>query len=241
MQQWIPLVFRFRLPTGSQQVELVANGVGAKVSFQVLGPTTEVAFVEELIHQHFGSLTVAPPELFQFLQQDRWVKESFLPPELLSGDLKANGTDDRRVTFQQQPLGSKLVEAGILEQSELDQLLIDYQPFAEQQRFGEFLRLNLKVSAEVMEFILNPAYYQDAGFNQKRLGERLRDLGLIDAEALDTALEQQQKSGGLLGVILARQGALSPVAARFFANVQLNGQGGIDYDNPEDEDVGLQR
>ena len=225
-------MFRFRLPTGSQQVELIANGVGAKLSFQVLGPTTEVAFVEELIQQHFGSLNIAPRELFQFLQQDSWVQEAFLTPELLSGDLVSSSKNEPPVTFQKQPLGAKLVEAGILEQSELDQLLLDYQPFAEQQRFGEFLRLNFKVTAEVMEFLLNPLCYQDAGFNQKRLGERLRDLGIINDEALDKALEQQQKSGGLLGEILAQQGELSPVAARFFSKVQLDGQGGIDYDTP---------
>lgn len=240
MRQWIQIVFRFRLPTGSQQVELIANGVGAKLSFQVIGPTTEVAFVEELIQQHFGSLNVVPRELFQFLQQDSWVKEAFLPPELLSGDLVNNSMRDP-VSFQKQPLGAKLVEAGILEQSELDQLLLDYQPFAEQQRFGEFLRLNFKVTAEVMEFLLNPLCYEDGGFNQKRLGERLRDLGLIDDAALEKALEQQQKSGGLLGEILARQGELSPVAARFFSKVKLDGQGGIDYDTPSGQDAGVQR
>ena len=112
----------------------------------------------------------------------------------------------------------------------MDQLLIDYQPFAEQQRFGEFLRLNLKVSAEVMEFLLNPRQYEESGFNQKRLGERLRDLGLIDDAMLESALEQQQARGGRLGEILARQGSLSPIAARFFSKVQLNVEGGIDYD-----------
>ena len=223
-------MYRFRLPTGSQQVELVANGAGSRLSFQVLGPTTEVAFVEELIRQHFGSLTVAPAELFAFLQQDTWIKEAFRAPEHLSGDLNATGAAGSEVTFGKQPLGTKLVEAGILEQSELDQLLIDYQPFAEQQRFGEFLRLNLKVSAEVMEFLLNPRQYEESGFNQKRLGERLRDLGLIDDAMLESALEQQQARGGRLGEILARQGSLSPIAARFFSKVQLNVEGGIDYD-----------
>ncbi len=234
-------MFRFRLPTGSQQVELIANGVGAKLSFQVLGPSTEVAFVEELIQQHFGSLNVAPKELFQFLQQDPWVKEAFLTPELLSGDLVSSSVNELPVTFQKQPLGAKLVEAGILKPSELDQLLIDYQPFAKQQRFGEFLRLNFKVSAEVMEFLLNPLGYQNAGFNQKRLGERLRDLGLIDDVALEKALERQRESGGLLGQILARQGDLSPVAARFFSNVQLDDEGGIDYETISNQDAGVQR
>ena len=233
-------MFRFRLPTGSQQVELVANGVGDKLSFQVLGPSTEVAFVEELIRQHFGSLNVAPRELFQFLQQDSWVKDAFLPPEHLCGDL-VNSMSELPVAFHEQPLGAKLVEAGILEQSELDQLLLDYQPFAEQQRFGEFLRLNFKVTEEVMEFLLNPLCYQDAGFNQKRLGERLRDLGLIDDAALDKALDQQQKSGGLLGEILAQQGELSPVAAHFFSKVQLDDKGGINYDIPSGHDAGMQR
>ena len=221
-------MFRLRLPADRYQVELVANGFGPELTFQVLGPTTEVAYVEELIISHFGSLTVLPRKLFDFLQADPWIAEIFKNPVLLSGDLDA--IDVRHASaFSQQPLGEKLVEIGVLDQSELDQLLADYQPHAEQQRFGEFLRLNLRISEPMLRFLLDPTFFQQQGFNQKRLGERLLELGLIDQSSLDLALSHQKRHGGLLGEILAQQGALSPVAARFFSRLYFDSVGDIQF------------
>ena len=220
-------MIQLRLPTESHHVDLVANDMAANVSFQVLGPNTEVAFVEELICQKFGSLKVSPSQLFDFLQTDAWVNDMFGPVALLRGDLNSNADQRKKNRFQDQPLGIKLVEAGLLSPQELDQLLIDYQPFAQQQRFGEFLRLNLAVSAEVIDFLLNPSASFEDGFNEKRLGERLVELGLISASILDQALEQQKTSGQRLGEILNEAGALSPQAAKFFSDVHVDQAGVI--------------
>lgn len=221
-------MFRFRLPADRYQVELVANGIGPELTFQVLGPTTEVAYVEELIISHFGSLTVLPKNLFVFLQNDPWILEIFKNPVVLSGDLDA--IDVRQVSvFNQQPLGEKLVEIGVLDQAELNQLLADYQPYAGQQRFGEFLRLNLRISEPMLRFLLDPSFFEEKGFNQKRLGERLLELGFIDQPTLESALSQQKKQGGLLGEILAEQGALSPIVARFFSRLYFDSLGEIQF------------
>ena len=130
--------------------------------------------------------------------------------------------------FEKQPLGLKLVRAGILTQHELDKLLVDYQPFSQQQRFGEFLRLNLSVPPKVMEFLLNPLSSFEDGFNEKRLGERLIELGLIDSATLKKALELQKDTGKRLGQILKDLDVLSPDAANFFSDVRISAGGKLD-------------
>ena len=188
-------MIQLRLPTDGHHVDLVANESSANVSFQVLGPNTEVAFVEELIFQEFGSLKVSPSQLFEFLKNDLWIRDFFGSVILLRGDLSSDLAPSKTVRFEQQPLGLKLVRAGILTQTELDSLLIEYQPFSQHQRFGEFLRLNLSVSPKVMEFLLNPLSSFEDGFNEKRLGERLIELGIIDSATLKKALELQKDTG----------------------------------------------
>ena len=221
-------MIQLRLPTETYHIDLVANDMAAIVTFQVLGPNTEVAFVEELICQKFGSLKVPPAQLFNFLRDDVWINEFFGPVSLLRGDLNKNPDQAKNHRFQDQPLGIKLVEAGLVTQQELEQLLVDYQPYAEQLRFGEFLRLNLTVSAEVVDFLLNPRSSFDDGFNEKRLGERLVELGLINQTKLDEALERQKTTGQRLGAILEEDVGLSPEAAKFFSNVHIDQNGVID-------------
>ena len=99
-------MYRFRLNSDQVQLELVANGQAQRLPFQVLGPTTEVAFLEELIDERFGGLTVNPAQLFSFLSNDPWVQNYFQSPDLVEGRLQqdhhANQASD---TFNSQPLG----------------------------------------------------------------------------------------------------------------------------------------
>ena len=46
-------MIQLRLPTETYHIDLVANDMAAIVTFQVLGPNTEVAFVEELFRDSF--------------------------------------------------------------------------------------------------------------------------------------------------------------------------------------------
>lgn len=221
-------MYRFRLSSDQVQLELVANGQAERLPFQVIGPTTEVAFLEELIEEQFGSLTANPRQLFDFLGEDPWIKQSFQPPQLVEGDLAASlGRSD--ATFHSQTLGNKLVQAGVLEIEELEQMLEDYRPFAETQRFGEFLRLNLQVPPQILDLLLNPALLNEQGFNEKRLGERLLELGTISQEQLDEALAEQSRSKGRIGEILAAKGYISTTMARFFSMAKVNERGEIDY------------
>jgi len=199
-------MYRFRLSSEQVQLELVANGLAARLPFQVIGPTTEVAFLEELIEEQFGSLTANPKELYSFLGNDPWVQEFFQPPQLIEGDLEASGAPRADASFHRETLGNKLVQAGVLEVDELEQLLEDYRPFAETQRFGEFLRLNLQVPPQILDLLLNPALLNQQGFNEKRLGERLLELGTISQEQLDEALAEQARTKGRIGEILAANG-----------------------------------
>ena len=93
-------MIQLRLPTESHHVDLVANDLAANVSFQVLGPNTEVAFVEELICQKFGSLKVSPNQLFEFLKTDAWVNDMFGPVALLRGDLNIDADQRKKNRFQ---------------------------------------------------------------------------------------------------------------------------------------------
>ena len=220
-------MYRFRLSSEQVQLELVANGNSARLPFQVIGPTTEVAFLEELIEESLGSLTLNPRELFGFLGSDPWVKEAFQAPQVVEGDLNAAASTD--TSFQRQTLGNKLVQAGVLDIEELEQLLEDYRPFAETQRFGEFLRLNLQVPPQMLDLLLNPALFDEQGFNEKRLGERLVETGCITSEQLDQALDLQRSKGGRVGELLAELGFISPTTARFFSLAKVNEKGQIDY------------
>lgn len=129
------------------------------------------------------------------------MKNVFRQPEVVEGDLHAAPPPRNHGSFQSQTLGNKLVQAGVLELEELEQLLDEYRPFAETQRFGEFLRLNLQVPPQILDLLLNPALFDEQGFNEKRLGERLLELGSISEEQLQQALSQQQREGGRIGAI----------------------------------------
>ena len=220
-------MYRFRLSSEQVQLELVANGNSARLPFQVIGPTTEVAFLEELIEESLGSLTLNPRELFGVLGSDPWVKEAFQAPQVVEGDLNAAASTD--TSFKRQTLGNKLVQAGVLDIEELEQLLEEYRPFAETQRFGEFLRLNLQVRPQMLDLLLNPALFDEQGFNEKRLGERLVEMGCITPEQLDQALDLQRSKGGRVGELLAELGLISPTTARFFSLAKVNEKGQIDY------------
>ena len=107
-------MYRFRLTAPHVQVELVANGHGLRLPFLVVGPRTEVAYLEELLDQEFGTLTINPAELFDFLSESPWVQNYFQPPELVEGDL-GDASDTSRRDFTSQPLGRKLVQAGVMQ------------------------------------------------------------------------------------------------------------------------------
>lgn len=222
-------MYRFRLSSNKMQLDLVANGSAERLPFQVIGPTTEVAFVEELIEEHFGSLSVNPGQLFSFLSDDPWIQESFPKPQLVAGELTPPGPGAQTPRFASQTLGNKLVQAGLLDFDEVEQLLEDYRPFAETQRFGEFLRLNLQVPPQVLDLLLNPELLDHQGFNEQRLGERLLMLGAISEEELQEALDEQRQNGQRLGEILASKGLITSTMARFFSMAKVNADGEIEY------------
>ena len=180
-----------------------------------------------MIEERFGSLNVNPRELFNFLEQDAWVREFFQPPQLIEGELDSQARPDGK--FNSQALGSKLVQAGVLELDDLERLLEDYRPFAATQRFGEFLRLNMQVPPAVLDLLINPELFDQQGFNEKRLGERLLEVGAIDSEQLEAALADQRIRGGRIGEILAAKGAISPTMARFFSEARVNARGEVEY------------
>lgn len=220
-------MLRIRLPAPQVQLELIATGRGQRQPFQVLGPSTEVAFVEELLEQQFGSLTINPTELLQFLSTDPWVREQFSDPQLVEGDLAES--EQQVPSFQRKTLGDKLLQAGVIDAAQLDRLLQEYRPFSGSQRFGEFLKLNLQIPPALLELLLNSSLFDEAGFNDKRLGERLVESGVISQEQLQDALAAQKAGGGLLGEVLAAKGHISDATARFFSTARISSDGHIEF------------
>ena len=90
-------MIQLRLPTESHHVDLVANDMAANVSFQVLGPNTEVAFVEELICQKFGSLKVSLVNCSTSCR--RCPLTTFGPVALLRGD-NINADQRKKIGFK---------------------------------------------------------------------------------------------------------------------------------------------
>lgn len=219
---------RFRLSSDEVQIELVATGAGVELPFMVMGPTTESAYIEELLVQQFGSLTLNPVELFRFLSESPWIRDYFQQPQLIEGDLEA-ALHPGESEFRHQPLGQKLVTSGLLDLKELEELLDAYRPYAQTQRFGEFLKLNLQVPQALLNFLLYPDMYGEQGFNDQRLGERLVGLGCLSESQLEQALQVHQQSGRRIGEVLAEQGLISETMARFFSRAKVNNDGQVDY------------
>lgn len=219
---------RFRLSSDEAQIQLVATGPGSELSFMVMGPTTESAYIEELLEQEFGSLTLNPAKLFRFLSESPWIRDYFQQPQLVEGDLET-ALHPVESEFRHQPLGQKLVTSGLLDLKELEELLTSYRPYAQTQRFGEFLKLNLQVPQALLDFLLYPDIYGDQGFNDQRLGERLVSLGCLSESQLEEALQVHQQSGRRIGEVLAEQGLITETMARFFSKAKVNSNGQVDY------------
>jgi hypothetical protein len=81
----------------------------------------------------------------------------------------------------------------------------------------------------MLELLINPSLYADRGFNDQRLGERLKELELISEDRLNQALASQRMNGKRLGEILANQGVISEQMAKFFSEAQLTPAGEIEF------------
>jgi hypothetical protein len=223
------MMYHFRLRSSDSQLELLAIGGGTKLAFMVVGPATESAYAEELLEQDFGGLSLNPIELYHYLCDSAWIRDYFDEIQVIEGDLSDTGQQETN-GFQQQPLGKKLVSTGALELKELEDLLSAYRPFAQSERFGEFLRLQTQIPPALLDFLLNPELHGARGFNDQRLGERLVSMGCVSREQLDQALLEQRRTGRRIGEVLSKQGLISAEMARFFAEARVSSDGEIEYE-----------
>lgn len=221
-------MYRFHLESSKAQIELLANGSGVKLSFMVIGPIIESSYIEELLEQEFGSLTANPREVFEFLCHSPWVQDRFRGPEIVEGDLEAHSSSEIQ-EFSQQPIGQKLVICGLLSVEELEELLEAYRPYAQNLRFGEFLKLNLQVPPALVDFLLSSDSHKEKYFNEQRLGERLVSLGCLNQTQLNDALEAQRNNNKRIGEILAEQGLISETTAAFFSRAKINANGILEH------------
>ena len=155
-----------------------------------------------------------------------WVRRVFGEPALIQGSLDDTEADAEQA-FQSLELGQKLVVSGLLSQEELDNLLQEYSPFANAQRFGEFLKLKMCLPHRVIDFMLGLSPDELQAFNNKRLGERLVAMGLIDEDSLQraTAKQASMPSRPRIGDVLVEMGVIRPEQADFFSKLIVSDDG----------------
>lgn len=215
------------LSSETARVDVIGNGSGHDLRFSFLGPTPEVAFIQEVIEEHFKTLDIQAKELFAFLEVDPWLRSVFGKPTLTSGSLDPGDQTVKADDFNRLALGRKLVIAGLINEQELSHLLNEFDTFSGSQRFGEFLKLKMHIPHQVIDFMLGLSNDDLSRFNAQRLGERLIAMGLINQQSLEQALQQQaaQPDRQRLGDILVELGAITPELAEFFSRVTINDDG----------------
>jgi len=214
-------MLRLELRSTSSTIDLISNGGGANVLFTCFGAPAEVGFIQELIRDRFGALTVNPAELMEFLRKDEWVQSMYDGPVITDGSIDIEASTQNK-TFSELTLGNKLVVAGLITDSELETLLEEYAPFSQSQRFGEFLKLKMRIPHKAIDFLLSLSKDDEQQFNAKRLGERLVDLGIVDQSSLSRALKIQASADEpqRLGEILVGMNLITPELADFFSRVE---------------------
>ena len=206
------------------RVEVVGHGHIFPLNFSIVAPFTESSFIEELIIQKFGTTRLDPSQLYSFLSTDSLVQSKFEGPELISGSLSNDNQQNQSIDFNSQALGRKLVLCGLLSDQDLEELLDRFHPYSNTQRFGEFLRLNLNIPFQILDFFLTKSL-ASLDFNTLKLGERLLSLGLVSQSSIEQALEHQRVNGGRIGDILVAKNAINRQLTDFFAELELNESG----------------
>lgn len=216
------------LRSGSARVEIAGHGSGSYLRYTYFGSAPQVAFVEELVQDAFGERSPQPTELLSFLNANEWVQKVFGAPELIQGSLDTTAHNPDKA-FEKLELGQKLVVSGLLSQDELDALLQEYIPFSGSQRFGEFLKLKMCLPHKVIDFMLGLSTEDLQQFNNKRLGERLIAMGLIDEDSLKqaTAKQASMASRPRIGDVLVSMGAIKPEQADFFSKLMVSEDGNL--------------
>ena len=215
------------LSNDQTRVEFVGHGENPPLFFSVIGPFCEAAFFEETLEHQFSSLRIHPHALFDFLLNDSFIQSKFKGPEWLI-EYKENSEDIDNSEFYRKNLGQKLLTAGIIDISQLDALLDEFQYYSQSQRFGEFLKLKLDIPYQVLDFFLNTPSLPVADFNGSKLGARLVQMGLVSDNILQEALAYQANyPTKRLGDILVEKEAINPSLADFFSSVKINQSGEI--------------
>ena len=219
-------MLNIELRSESAKVEIAGHGSGDHLRFSYFGPPQQVAFIEQLVLDAFGSTPLRARDLFDFLGTNEWIQAVFDAPEVTHGNLDgspSNAGDD----FGRLELGQKLVVSGLLREDDLNALLVDYAPFAGSQRFGEFLKLKMCLPHQVIDFMLGLSKQEVHEFNTQPLGTRLVTMGLISEEVLQQALSHQAGHADRqrLGDILVELGTVTPELAEFFSRVTINDDG----------------
>ena len=146
----------------------------------------------------------------------------FDSPQLEVGSLQPSPSDPSQSLFRDLSLGQKLIKAGFLDQSSLDQYLSDYQLYANKMRFGEYLKINLIVPPALLDFFLDTMNTPDSSFDDMKIGNKLLNVGIISTAQLEVALNLQLNTSKRIGHCMVELGFLSQQQLDFFLDFQLS-------------------
>lgn len=221
------MLAKILLTNDHTKIEFVGHGEAPPLFFNVIAPFCEAAFFEETLEQQFSTFRIHPNALFDFLLNDTFVQSKFIGPEWLIA-YKENPEPRDNIDFHRKNLGQKLLTAGILDPSQLNSLLDEFQYYSQSQRFGEFLKLKLDIPYQVLDLFLSTPSLPVEEFNGLKLGSRLVKMGLVSENILAEALAYQSNNPSKrLGDILVEKKAINPNLADFFSTIKINKSGQI--------------
>lgn len=117
-----------------------------------------------------------------------------------------------------QPIGMRLVEAGLLSPAQVEVTLRDQQDYPDLQ-FGEILLLRGWICEETLSFFLNLESVCSEEFRKLPLGQRLKTAGLVTEDEIQRAIDKLNLPNLTIGQVLVLQGVISQRTADYFAQL----------------------
>jgi len=130
-------------------------------------------------------------------------------------DTNSRGYD----TYQRKKFGQLLLEAGLINQAQLDIALRDQKQFIK-LRVGEILTLRGWLKSQTADFLLDLENQKEANVYQKKhpIGFYFEKAGLLTQHQVEKVLEEQETSGVKFCQTAIDKGFLKEETAYFFLN-----------------------
>lgn len=113
------------------------------------------------------------------------------------------------------PVGTLLAEAGFLTEWEIQEVL-QQQQRNPQQRFGDILVQQGKLSAQTIDFLVEDLPFLKNVYPRRPLGHYFKSAGLLDDSQIDFLLKKQRQAHRRFGEEVVNRGILPQTTVEFF-------------------------